>query len=289
MNLIIDTNNLVFITRYSKLGQPKSRRQKEKNAELLIFIETLKMIVSLASSFNADGLVVAKDSKGSWRKGLYPEYKGNSTSDEDFYYEETIYAANMIFDFLKEYTSAYCLEYPRTEADDIIAIWCQHTTEETTIISSDKDYIQLINEKTRLYSPTQKLFRESDDVGYDLFLKCFRGDKSDNIKSAYPRIRETQIKKAWENDLELLNLLETVIGENKVGDIFQLNQNLMDLTLQPINIRQEVLNIIYDYKPNKYNHIKVLKFFKTNGLEKFSDLFDHKDKALKTCPIFVKD
>lgn len=288
MNLIIDTNNIVFITRYAKLGMPKSRRLKDDNAELLIFVEALKTIVSLCVKFDADGLVLAKDSKRPWRRDLYPEYKGNSTSDEDFYYEETIYAANMLFDFFKDNTAAMCLENERTEADDIIAIWCQNTTEPTTIISTDKDYIQLIDDKTKLYSPTQKVFRESDDVGYDLFLKCIRGDQSDNIKSAYPRVRESKIKKAWEDDLELLNLMETIINDKKVGDTFKFNQQLMDLSMQPDYIRKAVLDKILNYNHNKYNQIKVMKFFKDNNLDNFKDLFVYKDKAIKNNPIFIK-
>lgn len=288
MNLIVDLNNMAFITRYSKLGMPKSRRQKDKDAELLIFIEAMKLILGSATKFNVDGIVIAKDSKKVWRKDIYPEYKGTSTSDEDFYYDETIYAANMVYSFFRDYTSAYCLEVPKTEADDIIAVWCQNTTEETVILSSDKDYIQLIDDRTRLYSPTQKVFRESVDSGYELFLKCIRGDKSDNIKSAYPRLRETKIKKAWEDDLEMLNLLETVIEDVKVGDKVSFNQQLMDLTMQPDEIRDSILFEIKNYKSNKYSQIKVLKYMKENRLDKFSNIFDHKEKPLKQSPIFLK-
>lgn len=288
MNLIVDLNNMAFITRYSKLGMPKSRRQKDKDAELLIFIEAMKLILGSATKFNVDGIVIAKDSKKVWRKDIYPEYKGTSTSDEDFYYDETLFAANMIYTFFKEYTGAYCLEVPKTEADDIIAVWCQNTTEETVILSSDRDYVQLINDKTRLYSPTQKVFRETEDSGYELFLKCIRGDKNDNIKSAYPRLREAKIKKAWEDDLSMLNLLETVLNEKKVGVAFELNQKLIDLTMQPDYIRNNILFEIKNYKSNKYSQIKVLKYMKENRLDKFSNIFDHKEKPLKQSPIFVK-
>lgn len=286
MNLIVDLNNMAFITRYSKLGMPKSRRQKDKDAELLIFIESMKLILGSATKFNVDGIVIAKDSKNVWRKDIYPEYKGTSTSDEDFYYDETLFAANMIYTFFKEYTSAYCLEVSKTEADDIIAVWCQNTTEDRVILSSDRDYMQLINEKTRLYSPTQKVFRETEDAGYELFLKCIRGDKGDNIKSAYPRLREAKIKKAWEDDLSMLNLLETVLNDEKVGDLFERNQKLIDLTMQPDYIRNNILFEIKNYKSNKYSQIKVLKYMKENRLDKFSNIFDHKEKPLKQTPIF---
>jgi hypothetical protein len=286
LNLVVDVNNLSFITRYSKLGSPKSKRQKEKNAELLIFVEMTKLILNEATRHNVDGLVLAMDSKHVWRKNVYPEYKGNSTSNEDFYYEETLYAANMVFDFFKEHTSAYCLKVPKTEADDIIAVWCQETSEDAIVLSSDKDYVQLIKENIRVYSPTQKEFRESEDVAFDLFVKCIRGDKNDNIKSAYPRVRLDKLRKAWEDDLELLNLLETKVGDDKVGNAFEKNMTLIDLSRQPDYIRQSIISEISGYNCNKYNQIQVLKFMKSNELEAFSDIFKHKDKALKKPPVF---
>ncbi|MDA3807834.1 MAG: hypothetical protein PF440_07960 [Thiomicrorhabdus sp.] len=286
-NIIIDLNNIGFITRFSKLKTPKTIRQKEKGAELLIFHEMVSLILKQAHQNKADGIVLAMDSKKVWRRDYYDNYKRSSTTNDDLYFEDTINATNRVAEFFAQYTSATVISVPRCEADDIISVWCQMTVNKTIIISSDKDYVQLLNNDTTLFSPQQNTWRTSEDPGFDLFLKCIRGDKSDTIRSAYPRIREVKLKQAWDDNYHLLNLMETVLPDGtKVGDNLDFNAKLIDLTRQPPYIRKEIRKSLQNFKNGRFNKLTAIKYLKDLNLGKFVGMFDYKEKALKRAPEF---
>lgn len=281
-NVICDLSNLAFSIRHAKLGEAKSMRQKQKDADLLIFKETLEFIIKLANTHEATSVIVAAESKsGNWRKQLYPEYKG--TRDRtDFYLEDVIKAIDMVFDFLRDNTSATCLRVADAEADDIIAVWTQNTDIDTTIISGDTDFVQLLaNPKIKLYSPQQKKFRDSEDPKFDLFLKCIRGDNSDNIRSAYPRVRETKLREAYTDPLKMLNIMETVVGESKVSEVYDFNKQLIDLTQQPQHLRDGILQTIREYQPAKYSEFSVMRKISDMGIVRHTDIFVGKDKPFK--------
>lgn len=281
-NLIVDLNNLVFTTRFSKVKTPSSNRRKEDMVTELIFKDTLLSIVYFANTFKADGIVITCDSSNVWRKDIYPEYKANR-DHADVYYEETIAAAELTKKFFRECTNASVLEVPRAEADDIIAVICQESKDvENIIVSADKDFIQLIDDNTRLYSPAQGIWRESEDAGYELFLKCIRGDSNDNIKSAFPRVWEKKVRAAWDDDYNMMNLMETVRKDGlKVGDEFEKNRNLIDLTMQPDYIRQDILRVIKTPCQRKFGELKIMKFLSDHNLKAFCDMLQFKERPLQ--------
>ena len=77
-----------------------------------------------------------------------------------------------------------------TEADDVIAALCNfHKEEDKVIVSSDKDFFQLLDDTTVLYRPVQKEVMNKNRVT-DKFLihpnnfalaRAIAGDKSDNL------------------------------------------------------------------------------------------------------------
>lgn len=283
-NIVIDLSNIVFATRHAKVQDAKSVRQKQPDIDLFIFKETLETIINTAHKFEATGVIIAADSKtGNWRKGIYPEYKG-TRDKSDFYFEDTVRAGNMVYEFLRDNTAATCLQVSGAEADDIIAVWTQLTNVDTTIISSDTDFVQLIKSNVKLYAPAQKKYRESEDPAYDLFLKCIRGDTGDNIRSAYPRVRETKLKEAYTDPLKMLNIMETIVGETKVGEVYAFNKSLIDLTLQPQEIRDAIIRSIDEYISGKYSELGVMKKINDIGLVRFTEMFKGKDKAFKRKP-----
>lgn len=286
MNLLVDLNNIAFATRFAKIKNPSSRRRKDPLVMESITREMITWIVHHAHVNQCEGVVIAKDSKRVWRRDIYPLYKASSNTEEDVYYSEILGAADLVAEFFQQETSAYVLEAPKTEADDIIGYWCTHSSHPSIILSTDKDYVQLISDRVKVYSPVQKVYRETEDAQWDLFLKCIRGDKNDNIRSALPRVRETLLRKAYEDDYELLNLLETVREDGqKVGDVFEFNQQLIDLTMQPQHIKDMIKDAILNYTPSKYSQFSAAKYFKEKGLGD-TKFLDFKDKCLKNKPVF---
>lgn len=281
-NLIVDLNNMIFSTRYSQVKTPSRSQRKEEFVTELIFKESLGSIVYFANLFKADSIVIACDSPNVWRRDIYPEYKGGNDHD-DVYYKETIAAADLTKQFFRECTNSAVIEVPRTEADDVIAVFCQESVGvKNIILSSDKDFIQLIDSNTSLYSPPQKVWRESEDSDYELFLKCIRGDRGDNIFSAYPRVRETKLKEAWEDPYEMQNLLETVRKDGKkVKECFDLNLALIDLSQQPVNIRQDIIDALNKPYVNNYGELKMLAWFGRNNLKEHAGMLSFKERPMK--------
>ncbi|MCZ2157807.1 DNA polymerase I [Bartonella sp. 220] len=93
--------------------------------------------------------VIFDYSSDTFRKRIYPQYKANrETPPEDLIPQ---------FSLIRQATKAFnlpCIEKEGFEADDLIATYAQLATKEgakTTIISSDKDLMQLVNGHVSLY------------------------------------------------------------------------------------------------------------------------------------------
>jgi PAS domain-containing protein len=151
------------------------------------------------------------------------------------------------------------------EADDCIAAFCQlyaDPTHEINIVSGDKDFTQLLKlPNVKLINPDNGKARNQpgdkdyeEDIDYWLFKKFIRGDGGDNVPSAFPRVRETRIKKAYEHEYDRLNFMnehwtQSVFeaDENgievekkivhRVGDLYEENIILMDLYRQPDEVQ----------------------------------------------------
>src|SRR5215212_3471132 len=95
--------------------------------------------------------VIFDYSSKTFRNDLYPEYKANrSAPPEDLIPQ---------FGLIREATRAFdlpCIEMEGFEADDLIATYARLACEvggDTTIISSDKDLMQLVGETVSMYDP----------------------------------------------------------------------------------------------------------------------------------------
>lgn len=267
-NLLVDVNNYVFSLRHSIL--PKVKKTGERFVKETLFTTALQRLAYLAHELKADAFVICQDSPNVWRKDIYPEYKANHTgSIDDPYFDETIAACDLLVKFFKECTAAFVLSTPRCEADDIIGVWCQESEYDNIILSTDKDFIQLIDSRNRLYSPVAKCWRETDDAAFDLFVKCVRGDRGDNIRSAYPRVMLKRLRKSWDDKLEMLNLLETVLPgrTEKVGDHLLRNVELIDLSSQPSSVRLNIIQVIQNYQNSVYSQLKTLRFMGDVGIK----------------------
>ena len=94
----------------------------------------------------------------------------------------------------------------------------------------------------------------NDWIEYALFTKCIRGDTSDNIFSAYPRIRELSTKKtigmldAFNDRLEkgynwqtfMNSTWDTPLGEKKVvKECYEFNKKIIDLKEIPQDLKDD--------------------------------------------------
>lgn len=95
--------------------------------------------------------VIFDYSSKTFRNDLYPEYKANRTAPPEDLIPQ--------FGLIREATRAFglpCIEMEGYEADDLIATYCRLACEaggDATIISSDKDLMQLVGPCVSMYDP----------------------------------------------------------------------------------------------------------------------------------------
>lgn len=118
----------------------------------------------------------------------FPDIKG--ATDEN---NERAYQFSQLFETLS-YLPIKVLSVDYIEADDCISYLCREvfSSEEylKIIVSTDKDFLHLIDDNTFVYSHIKKQLIDKDrmvsEYGYlplnYLTLRCFTGDRSDNIK-----------------------------------------------------------------------------------------------------------
>jgi len=258
------------------------------------FLRSLGYVIKLVRPTR---VIIVFDGQGSStnKRYIYPEYKANrgltrvtnwdsfeSQQDESDAITEQL--VRLVF-YLKT-LPIDLLSIDKIEADDVIGYISQKLTSEVTIMSSDRDYLQLVSDKVTIYSPTKKKFYDHDlvlteyGVSPNNFLtqKILLGDSGDNIPGVKGLGSKTMLKHfpelSKDDEITLDDILERCDGKQKILESiknfeFQLkiNKKLMDLK-QP-NIPEEALEEINSMllNPNKgYDSQKFLTLYNEDEL-----------------------
>mgnify|MGYP003675455845 CR=1 FL=1 len=146
------------------------------------------MLTKLVEDSEADFLAVIFDTaRKTFRSDIYPEYKAHRPPPP----EELVPQ----FELIREATRAYslpCLELEGFEADDLIATYARHAVEQgfdVTIVSSDKDLMQLVGPGVRMMDPMKNKFIGPDEVAEKfgvgpeqvIEIQALAGDSADNV------------------------------------------------------------------------------------------------------------
>lgn len=134
------------------------------------------------------------------------------------------------------------LSYPRLEADDCIAITAKYLIDKEPdcnvyIITSDMDYLQLANERIRIFSLKYKPLTSASlgNPEKDLFCKIVMGDKSDGIPSIFPKCGiKTAIK--YFDDRDAFN--KKLMGSESARALYERNKTIISFENIP-SILQE--------------------------------------------------
>jgi len=272
--VIIDTQNLFF-----RMIHIHKKNQIEERAGMSLS-SMLMSINSLASMINIDHIVFCREGN-SWRKQFYEPYKANRqvtrlqmTEEEQADMEFLIEKLDDFMKYVKDNTHCTVLQEYESEADDLIACWVNiHPDDNHFILSSDSDYKQLLSPNTVMFDGVNRVLyqnsprfnvskkhgitiSEIDDPEYFLFEKCIRGDSSDNIFSAYPRVPKKSNKvrvgiiDAFEDRVTKGYNWNSFMGQtwedhngttHKVLEDYNRNRTLIDLKMQPEDIKQKIL------------------------------------------------
>lgn len=266
-----------------------------------LVIGTLKSIAHLVRQVNPKKVICVWESEGNpRRKRIYPEYKegrkpvkpNNRVYEGIPDTEENKWTQISNLTKLLKNLPLYQIHVPQCEADDVIAYICKlkYPNEKKIIVSSDKDFYQLLDENTKIWKPGKMIFVNKEDVLNEFNItaenfcvaKAFCGDDSDNIpgvervgfKTLAKRFTMNQDKVSIE---DLVSLSEQLKDDKKAPQIYKnitesvelINRNyrLMKLDSSLISSEQisSINRILEEYKP-KNNKIKFLKVFLEAGL-----------------------
>ena len=188
------------------------------------------MLLKMRQETDADHLAVVFDvARKTFRNRLYPEYKANRPDPPEDLVPQ--------FALVRDATDAFSIcriEQEDFEADDLIATYAREAVKagaKVTIVSSDKDLMQLVNDKVELWDPIRERpiraaeVKDKFGVGPDqvIDVQALCGDSVDNV----PGVPGIGVKTA----AELINQygdLETLL--KKAGEIKQpkRRQTLLD-------------------------------------------------------------
>lgn len=300
-NLIIDMSNLLYRTFFANI------KEQSEIVVGLCYVSALNCLAEYRNKFKANKVFLVFDAH-CWRKDYtasdkcksFKKYKGNrrqklTTSEQE---KLDIFDQHVddFFDILANNTSLTVLRQDGLEADDIISGLVNVYDDCTNIIvSSDKDFMQLIRPNVILFDPVSKKTRNlseyNNDPQYFLFHKCIRGDDGDNVMSAYPRVRSTAIEKAYGDEFERVKLMKhdfkVMAQDSKTGDykelsyitedVFKENRLLMDLNAQPKYVKKLIYTTIESalQETGKFNYFKFMRFCKKNNLINILDRIDY--------------
>ena len=166
--------------------------------------------------------VIFDSARKTFRNEIYNDYKANRSEAPDDLAPQFEYIRKSVLAF-----NLPSIELMNYEADDLIATYTDkilNAGAKVTIVSSDKDLMQLYKKNVRIYDPMKNKFISEDDIfnkfGVDsskvIDVQALAGDSSDNV----PGVPGIGIKTAAElinKYVNLENLLESAheIKQNK--------------------------------------------------------------------------
>ena len=310
--VLVDTANTFFRARHVIRGDLDTKVG-------MAFHITLAGVRKAWQDFDADHVVFCLEGR-SWRKDYYEPYKRNRSDaraalTEKEEQEDKLFweAFDTFKDFVGTKTNCSVLQNKQLEADDLIAGWVQsHPNDNHVIISTDGDFAQLIAPNVKQYNGVTettithegyfdkkglriidkktKLERPAPNPAFMLFEKCMRGDKSDNVFSAFPGVRVKGTKNKvglteafadkdnkgfnW-NNMMLQRWVDHNGIEHRVLDDYNRNVVLCDLTAQPTDIR-EIINSTIDSaieQPKQITQVglRLMKFCALWDLQRVSE------------------
>ena len=171
--------------------------------------------------------VIFDSARKNFRNEIYSEYKGNRSDAPDDLIPQ--------FEYIRKSVKAFNLpsiELINYEADDLIATYVEKILDlgaKVTIVSSDKDLMQLYKNGVRIYDPMKNKFINQEDV-YNKFgvspekvidVQSLAGDSTDNV----PGVPGIGVKTA----AELINQYGTL--ENLLRNASKIKQNKRRETL----------------------------------------------------------
>jgi len=219
--------------------------------------------------------VIFDSARKNFRNDIYPDYKANRSDAPDDLIPQFEYIRKSVIAF--NLPSVELINY---EADDLIATYTEQVLikgGKVTIVSSDKDFMQLYKKDVRIYDPMKNKFITPEDINNKfgvepkkvIDVQALAGDSSDNV----PGVPGIGIKTAAElinqyGTLEELLQKAHEIKQNKRRETIIKNKSKAIISKKLVTLKKDVpvkekLNefILKEIDKDKlYNYLREMEF-----------------------------
>ncbi|MBP5856499.1 DNA polymerase I [Marivibrio halodurans] len=243
-----------------------------------------QMVLKLIEETDADHVAVIFDAaRENFRNEIYPDYKGHRPDAP----EELIPQ----FALIREATEAFncpSIEMEGYEADDLIATYARLAVEEgaeVTIVSSDKDLMQLVRPGVTMWDPMKNRTIGPDEV-VEKFgvgpekvvdVQALAGDSTDNV----PGVPGIGVKTAAQL-IEQFGDLETLLAKAEEIKQPKRRQSLIDyaeqarISQQLVRLKNDVdLQVpLQDLKRRELDRDRLIAFLKENEFKRLTARFE---------------
>ena len=275
--LIIDGLN-TFIRVFSVI--PTTNEDGIHIGGIVGFLRSIGYVINM---IRPTRVIIVFDGKGgsNRRRKIYPEYKqnrktkyrvnrSNSFASQDDEKMNMIMQIQRVVEYL-DTLPVTVLSYDNIEADDTIGYICRQvlTDSQITIMSTDKDFLQLANGRIKIWSPTKKKMYDEDKVLDEygisshnyIWYRVLDGDKSDNISGVRGfGLKTIQKKLPFLSENRIVKLDEVLDELPEHKDTIELNYKLMQLS--DVDISGSTKTKIIDAVNSPINRLIKFKFEK---------------------------
>ncbi|MDQ6760189.1 MAG: DNA polymerase I [Acidobacteriota bacterium] len=196
---LIDSYGFIFRAYHARArsGAPPMRTTTGISTEAVLIFHN--MIRKLSATYKPEYMAAVFESGKTFREEAYAGYKANRTEMPPDLGEQIPYIRRLL-----EAMRIPILEFQGFEADDVIGAIARRASEsiEVVIVSSDKDMLQLVNDRVHMYNPVKEsIWYDPEETERFMGVKpcqvadmlALMGDSIDNIPGA-PGIGEKGAK-----------------------------------------------------------------------------------------------
>ena len=256
------------------------------------------MILSLIEQTDADHIAVIFDAKReNFRNEIYPDYKGHRPDAP----EELVPQ----FSLIRDATVAFnlpCLQMEGFEADDLIATYAKQASAQgakVTIVSSDKDLMQLVDDGIEMWDPMKNRAIRHDEV-VEKFgvppekvvdVQALAGDSTDNV----PGVPGIGLKTAAQlivdyGDLDTLLDRAGEIKQPKRRENLQEHAEMARISRELVRLKQDVpVEVpLTELKRQALDNAKLMEFLKLMEFKRLIARFQTEEDAADTAAAAAK-
>lgn len=220
-------------------------------------------------------MIIACDDKNYWRKQVFPYYKANRKKNREaseIDWTNVFEIFNKIKTEIKDYFPYPVIQVDSAEADDIIAslVKTVKTPTKILILSGDKDFVQLHTyPNVKQYDPVRKKWINHDNPERYLVEHILKGDAGDGVPNVLSDddtfVTDKRQKPLTQKKINKIYNDGAVILDSTTDRNFMRNKHMVDLSMVPDSIKDEVLNK-YNGEQNK-DKSKLFNYFITHKLK----------------------